>query len=197
MLTNPAMPGLVKIGCTSQADIAARLNQLYSTGVPFPFEVDFAARVENPEEVEQALHQAFSPYRVNPRREFFEIESSQAIAILKLLHVQDATQEVERVATAVEPVESAAGQNFRSRRPALNYLEMGIPIGSSLTFNRGNAIAVVTSPKKVTLDGIEMSLTAATRQLLNLDYDVAPGRYWTYNGQTIDELYERTYRRES
>lgn len=87
VVTNPAMPGLVKIGRTSSEEAQTRLAQLYSTGVPFPFRLEFACRVANPEEVEAALHTAFAPQRVNARREFFQIEAGQAIAILKLLHV--------------------------------------------------------------------------------------------------------------
>ncbi len=34
VLTNPAMPGLVKIGKTNQKDIEERMKQLYTTGVP-------------------------------------------------------------------------------------------------------------------------------------------------------------------
>jgi len=34
VVTNPAMPGLVKIGYTSQADANDRIAQLYGTGVP-------------------------------------------------------------------------------------------------------------------------------------------------------------------
>ena len=37
VLTNPAMPGIVKIGKT-HASLGSRLSQLYSTGVPVPFE---------------------------------------------------------------------------------------------------------------------------------------------------------------
>ncbi|MFT7387743.1 MAG: hypothetical protein ACI8VC_000984 [Candidatus Endobugula sp.] len=37
VLTNPAMPGIVKIGKTSRDSVDARLNELYSTGVPVPF----------------------------------------------------------------------------------------------------------------------------------------------------------------
>ncbi len=32
VLTNPAMPGIVKIGKTSRGSVDARLNELYSTG---------------------------------------------------------------------------------------------------------------------------------------------------------------------
>lgn len=38
VLSNPAMPGLVKIGKTTRGSVDARLSELYSTGVPVPFE---------------------------------------------------------------------------------------------------------------------------------------------------------------
>lgn len=191
------MPDLVKIGCTSQDDISPRLGQLYSTGVPLPFKVEFAARVPNPEIVERALHQAFAPNRVNAKREFFQIDASQAIAILKLLHVEDATREIERVASAVDKEDLMAAEQYRAKRPAMNYIEMGIPIGSTLNFTKGDATVQVIAPRKIQLNGIEMSLTAATRQLLENDYDVAPGPYWTFNGKTVSDIYNETYRGES
>ena len=77
VLTNPAMPGLVKIGRTGTEEAAVRLTQLYTTGVPFPFKLEFAARVPNAEEVEGALHRAFGPHRVNPRRDFFRSAQSK------------------------------------------------------------------------------------------------------------------------
>ena len=36
VLTNPAMPNMVKIGKTTR-DVELRLADLYSTGVPLPF----------------------------------------------------------------------------------------------------------------------------------------------------------------
>ena len=44
VLTNPAMPGMVKIGKTGR-EVEARLNDLYTTGVPLPFECAYAGRV--------------------------------------------------------------------------------------------------------------------------------------------------------
>ena len=38
LLTNECMPGIVKIGMTSRADMDNRLKELYTTGVPQPFE---------------------------------------------------------------------------------------------------------------------------------------------------------------
>ena len=46
VLTNSAMPGLVKIGHTTQEDANVRIGQLYTTGVPVPFELKFACKVQ-------------------------------------------------------------------------------------------------------------------------------------------------------
>lgn len=43
VLTNEAMPGLVKIGRTNN-ELAARIRALYSTSVPLPFELSTHAR---------------------------------------------------------------------------------------------------------------------------------------------------------
>ncbi len=195
VLTNPAMPGLVKIGRTDNGDVAIRVAQLYTSGVPFPFTVEFACRVPNPDEVEAALHHAFGPNRVNPKREFFQINPSQAIAILKLLHVEEATQESNQPPASIEKSEIEAAEKFRSRRPNLNFEEMNIPLGATLVFAKSGATATVTGPKKVRLqpDSEDISLTAATRQLLGLEYSVAPSAYWTYQGKLLSEIYEETY----
>lgn len=37
LLTNPYMPGLVKIGMTKQEDLEKRMKELYTTGVPVGF----------------------------------------------------------------------------------------------------------------------------------------------------------------
>lgn len=193
VLANPAMPGLVKIGRTSSDDTALRLSQLYTTGVPVPFELKFACRVQNPEEVELALHTAFGPQRINPRREFFRIDPEQAIAILRLLHTQDATAEVAAQTTGIDEESLAAAEVLRSRRPNLDFVEMGIPIGGSLECPATGAVVMIVGPRKVRLGDAEMSLTAATRQVLQLEYSVQPSPHWKYNGRLLRDLYEETY----
>ena len=42
VLTNHAMPGMVKIGKTGR-EVETRLRDLYTTGVPLPFECAYAA----------------------------------------------------------------------------------------------------------------------------------------------------------
>lgn len=194
VLSNAAMPGLVKIGMTASEDAEARLAQLYTTGVPFPFKLEFACRVENPEEVEKALHTAFAPHRVNAKREFFSIDSGQAITILKLLHTEDATAEISNQPTTVEEAEVAAGEQFKAKRPRFNFEEMQIPVGATLVATASSEVTVtVIDKRKVRLNGQDTSLTAATRQVLGLEYAVGPGAYWRYNGKLLREIYEETY----
>lgn len=193
VLSNPAMPGLIKIGYTTQDDIATRLLQLYSTGVPVPFSLEFACRVQNPIEVEAALHTAFSPHRINPKREFFRLEAEQAIAILKLLHTEDTTAQIASQPTQIDEESIAAAKTLRARRPKLNFLEMGIPIGATLVCVDNGATVTVASDKKVRLGDIDLFLTTATRQVLQLEYNVQPTPHWTYNSRLLSEIYEETY----
>lgn len=193
VLTNPAMPGLVKIGYTSAEDANSRISQLYTTGVPVPFTIEYACRVVSAAEVEKALHTAFSPNRINPKREFFRIEPEQAIVILRLLHTEEATADVNRQPNELDQQSLVAAEQLRARRPNLNFEEMGIPVGAELRSVKVDIGVVVVGPKKVKLGDEELSLTAATRQALALDYNVAPGPLWTYQGRVLREIYEETY----
>jgi hypothetical protein len=193
VLTNSAMPGLVKIGYTTQDDANSRIVQLYTTGVPVPFELEYACKVQNAEEVERALHVAFSPQRINPKREFFKIDPEQAIAILKLLHTEDATAEIEQQPTSIDQESVVAAEQLKSKRPNLNFTEMGIPIGSQLLSVHDQSIAIVASAKKVIFNGGETSLTAATRNVLGIEHSVQPSPHWSYQGKLLKDVYEETY----
>lgn len=77
-LTNPSMPGFVKIGCSRHP--YRRAEELgASSGVPTPFCLEFFQFVLDMQFVEQTLHRMLSRYRVTRDREFFRIELSQAV----------------------------------------------------------------------------------------------------------------------
>jgi hypothetical protein len=194
VLTNIAMPGVVKIGMTEESDANVRIGQLYTTGVPFPFDLAFACRVDNPLEVERALHVAFGPHRKNSKREFFWIDPEQAIAILRLLNRPDVTQEVQNQNSGVDEASLQAVATAKLRRPNLNFREMGIPPGSILESTaRSETTVIVTGDKKVKLDDEELSLSAATQQVHQLDYPIRPAPYWRFHGRLLSEIYEETY----
>ncbi|WP_082856454.1 GIY-YIG nuclease family protein [Marinomonas atlantica] len=197
VLSNSAMPGILKIGKTTQADVSLRMNQLYTTGVPVPFECVYAIEVDDCSKVEAALHIAFGPSRVNPNREFFKIEAEQAIAILKLLDQRDVTPDVRRdLNSNVSQAEKDSGKRLQ-KRPNMNFGEMEIPIGSTLTYKDGTTAVEVTSDKKVNYSGQEMTLTAATREVMGIDYSVQPSPHWTYEGKLLKDIYESVYSDEN
>jgi len=194
ILTNPSIPNMIKIGMTTVEDVKQRMAQLYTTGVPLPFECVYAAKVENHEKVEKALHTAFGPDRVNPKREFFEIDAVQAIAIIKLMEIQDVTPNVETEKDVVDEVDREAGEAYaRKKRPRFSFSEMNIPLGSELVCVTNAEIVKVISDRSVEFRGEETSLTNATRIILDNGYHVAPGPYWTFNGTLLRTIYNNTY----
>ena len=163
VLTNPAMPRMVKIGRTGR-EIGARLSDLYTTGVPLPFECEYAARVKDQNEVESAFHLAFGPYRVNPRREFFNIEPEQAITLLRLMALEDVTPVVQKEAENVDLEAKTSTEKFkRTRRKQMNLWTMGL-MGEEIIFRDGTTKAKIAYDGWIEPDGYkdedgEISLT--------------------------------------
>jgi hypothetical protein len=194
VLTNPAMPNLIKIGFTSSEDVKSRMAQLYQSGVPLPFDCVYAARVNDYEKVEKALHTAFAPDRINPKREFFEIESTQAIAIIQLLELENVTPKVAKEKEVVDEIERDAGEAYaKKKRPRFSFEDMHIPVGSVLVSISNGETAKVSSDRTIIFRDEETSLTNATRIILGNSYQVAPGPYWTFNGKKLREIYDETY----
>jgi hypothetical protein len=82
-LTNPYMPGLVKIG--RSANIEQRIADLSRpTGVPGAFVLEFAKSVTNSSEKERQLHSILSDKRVKDS-EFFKATSEEVRALFALM----------------------------------------------------------------------------------------------------------------
>lgn len=83
LLTNPAMPGLVKIGHT--INLTERMQRLYATsGVPLPFNCYYAVEVDNHISLEKRMHNGLAPNRINSGREFFKINPEEAKNLLQI-----------------------------------------------------------------------------------------------------------------
>ena len=124
VLTNAAMPGIVKIGMTERPYVQQRMNELYSTGVPLPFECVIARRIDDREasEIETALHTAFGPDRVNPSREFFEIDIERVRAILQVMPGEDVTPGGNEQ-TSEQSTDREAASEFKKRQARTNEQE--------------------------------------------------------------------------
>ncbi len=192
VLTNPAMPNMVKIGKTARDDPQVRMNELYTSGAPVPFECSIAVQVNDEVSVEKALHDAFGPYRVNPQREFFEIKPDQAVALLRLVG-KNVTPQVNAATEDLDEESRMAFKRLSKRHPALNFSTMNIPVGAVLSSVDTDEAATVQNERKVVFRGEEMSLSAATRTLLGKDRNVGPCPYWSYDGKSLSEIYTETY----
>lgn len=78
ILSNPALPNMLKIGYTKN-DPHTRAKQISaSTGVALPYKVEWAFQCFNGEQLEQEVHRELETYRVNQNREFFDIPLAEA-----------------------------------------------------------------------------------------------------------------------
>ena len=194
VLKNPAFPNLVKIGITTREEVQQRMSELYTTGVPLPFECAYAGKVDNPKTVESALHHAFSNSRVNPSREFFDIDESQAITILKLITSEDVTPIISNELHKVDDISKNASKKYaKSKRPPQNFVEMGIAIGETLTSMDGEHTCTIAEEKKVKYNDEVMSLTRLTRKIKGLNHNIQPSPHWFYNGKSVKDIYDETY----
>lgn len=200
LLTNPCMPGLVKIGKTSKKELNDRMKELYKTGVPTHFECQYACKTKNYSEIEKALHTAFEPQRINPNREFFRIEVKQAKVILELFNHNDAAEEVteevtEEIQNDLKPEEKEAVQKLKRPRPPLNFFEMGLHKGDELVWKDDTDICVtIVSGRSVNYNGDEYSLSALSAQLKGSSVkNIAPTPHWLYEGRVLSDIYDETY----
>lgn len=192
------MPGLVKIGMTAQEDIDKRMKELYTTGVPVPFECQFACKVKKGDcaKIEKALHKAFAPQRINANREFFRIQVEQAKAILELFHHTDVTEEVsDEIENDLTDDDKAASVNVKKSRPSLNFFEMGMQKGDILEWKDDPSITVtILSERRISYKGEEISISALSAKLKGYNVKhIAPGPHWLYKDKLLSDIYDETY----
>ena len=122
VLTNPAMPGIVKIGMTDRANVQHRMGELYSTGVPLPFDCVIAREIEGRKagEIENALHAAFDPHRINRSREFFELEPEQVEVLLRVMPGKDVTPPATDQSPDVPADDVEASSAFKKKQSQTN-----------------------------------------------------------------------------
>lgn len=80
VLTNPSMPGIVKIGKTTRT-VQQRAEELWQTGVPTPFVIYGSVLAPNCHELESYAHSCFADRRVSFDREFFAVGPAEALSL--------------------------------------------------------------------------------------------------------------------
>ena len=198
VLTNPAMPNLVKIGKTL-TNLEERIRSLSQhSGVPVPFECYFACEVEDVDKVEKLIHDAFGDHRVNPKREFFDINPERVVSALKLVELKNITPIDDIVEDAIE---KRTLDKEREKRSKFNFSMVGIKPGEILTFIRDeNITATVLNDNQIEFQGNITSLSAAAKKILRSQFDWSTNHsvqgtlFWCYRDESLTE---RRYRMET
>lgn len=86
VLSNDAMPGLVKIGRTERQP-EVRAKELHTTGVPQPFRLEYFVYVRDAMSAESEVHTLLQRrgVRTSTNREFFHLSPSEATQVLESL----------------------------------------------------------------------------------------------------------------
>lgn len=98
ILINPSMPGLLKIGKTTRLPEDRAKEISLATGVATPFIVAYKIKVNDCDAGERYIHSflELQGYRVNPSREFFEVDMTVVInALIKYKNEYDPLEESE------------------------------------------------------------------------------------------------------
>ena len=86
ILSNRAMPGLLKVGYTTRS-MPERLSELNSTGVPTSFVIEIYIDVDNAPKCESLFHRALGSHHYE--KEFFKISVYKAVEEAKRLIATD------------------------------------------------------------------------------------------------------------
>lgn len=188
VLTNPAMPGLTKIGFTTELE--QRLRSLDTTGLPLPFECFYAAEVIDCRRVERALHEAFDDHRIRKSREFFRLSPEKPRPIIRLLAIKEVTPGADIVETADD---QKALNEERSRRSGFRFDLIGLMPGAELVSVFDDTVtATVLDNRSVLFRGERSSLNNSALKIAHENgfewTTIAGPQYWKFDGSTLSDL---------
>ncbi|MDR0320082.1 MAG: GIY-YIG nuclease family protein [Treponema sp.] len=189
ILTNDAMPGIIKIGITEMETIEERMKSLDNTSVPKPFRFHYAIETKKYKEIEKLMHNAFSKFRIRNNREFFEMDAESAVAALKIsgaAEIKLNNEMIDEKGTVIEEESIPTKKIF-------TFSQVNIPINSELSFTRDENIKCkVVSNREVEYEGEIYSLSGLAKILLNgMGYNwksVQGPMYFKYNDKTLYEI---------
>jgi len=137
-LSNPSMPGILKIGYTERA-MEERLQEANSSGTwgpPTDYAIEVAKFVSEPNHKEKLIHKILEKDRVNPRKEFFRVGLEMVKMLFELMEGSNTPKP--------EPIEKLTGEEVLN----LFLNEYIYPSSSSVELNWDTIADVFTKWKK-------------------------------------------------
>lgn len=186
ILKNESMPEYIKIGFT-HGDVNERIKQLDRTGTPLPFEIYYAATVENAEREEKWLHSIFADRRARDTREFFKMNPEYATLALKRVEIKE-----EKIDSGLTEAQEKEIDEVKERRSRFHFAQYGIPVGSKLTFTRdSNVVAEVVEDDKIKIGDKVSSLSTFAMELLGYQRRPQGTLYFEFEDEILDDRRRR------
>ncbi len=186
IMTNPALKDMVKIGYAS--DVEARRKQLSTTALPYEYEV-YATYETSGNLEDKKLHRMIDnlnpELRVSSNREFFVMSPQEAYDLL------EAIATISGTSGKLKKVKVAEEKKQKVRKPPVNFMKCGIPIGAELVYiDDPTVVATVVSERKVQHNNQITSLSAISDAIKG--YSTPGPSFFTYNGKKVSEIAEET-----
>lgn len=193
ILTNDAMPGIIKIGIT-EGLIEDRIKSLDNTSLPLPFRFYYAIESERFRQIEALIHDAFSDFRVRPNREFFKIDPERAVAALSISGAPEIKLGNSMIDAEGKVIDESQ-EDKKSYKRRFSFNMVNIPIGAELRFTRDKTkVCKIVSDTEVEYQGQRYSLSGLAVKLIGeLGYDwkaIQGPKFFEYNDKTLSELRE-------
>lgn len=185
IMTNPALENMVKIGYAK--NVEQRRKQLSTTALPYDYEI--YATYETPGNLEdKKLHKLIDNLnpnlRVSKSREFFIMTPEDAYELLEAIATISGSKD------KLQKIKSFKPKQVR-KRPSINFYACGLKKGDELVCVEDPTIKVVVdSEHKVLYKDVLTSLSAIMSDIKG--YNVAGPLYFTYNGELLTDIAERT-----
>ena len=176
ILTNPCFKeNWIKIGNTDHLE--RRLAELsQATGIPLPFETYAVLETVKYKQAEHMIHKLIGKLapnlRINPKREFFNIEPEDAVSIMqeiasliddaKILYYNNSQDKPQKLTKDLETQGSK-----RKMSPVKTFYSLGLKNGDEIEFIPNNKYkAIVNSNRTVIFEEQEYFLTTLATTLL-------------------------------
>ena len=188
ILTNDAMPGIIKIGIT-EGSVEERMKTLDTTPVPMPFRFHFAIESEKFKEIEKLMHNAFSHFRIRDNREFFKMDAENAVSALKI----SGAPEIKMNNEMIDEKGAIIEEELKPLKKVFTFSSVNIPENAELSFTRDESIKCkVISDREVEYEGVKYYLSGLAKKLFNdMGYNwkaVQGTMYFKYKDKILSEI---------
>ncbi len=170
ILTNPCFKeNWVKIGQTD--NLERRIMELsQATGIPLPFEMYAVLKTTKYKQAETMIHRLVGKLapdkRINPKREFFNIEPEDAVSIMK--DIAELLEDAEIIYNEKHTIETTQTQKQQGKKSKIKtFYSMGLKDGDIIEFTVDPQYkATVSGERTVMFENKEYFLTPLAYLLL-------------------------------